>query len=105
MYVYYVVELAFYVTLFFSQFIDVKRKDFWQMFAHHVFTITLLIFSYTINNTRIGSLVLVVHDIVDIWLELAKIGVYIKCEPLSNVCFAGFALLWFVTRLVIFPVK
>ncbi|CAF5022907.1 unnamed protein product, partial [Rotaria sp. Silwood1] len=66
---YYMIELAFYWSLLFSQFIDVKRKDFWQMFLHHVATIMLLSFSYIANYVRVGSLVLVIHDCADYWLE------------------------------------
>jgi len=64
------IELAFYWSLIFTQFIDVKRKDFWQMFIHHIATITLLSFSYLINFVRVGTLVLVVHDCGDYWLEV-----------------------------------
>jgi len=64
------IELAFYWSLVFSQFIDVKRKDFWQMFIHHIATILLLSFSYIVNFVRVGTLVLVVHDCGDYWLEV-----------------------------------
>ena len=66
------IELAFYWSLLFSQFIDVKRKDFWQMFLHHIATISLLSFSYIVNFVRVGSLVLVVHDCADYWLEVGN---------------------------------
>jgi hypothetical protein len=66
------IELAFYWSLVFSQFIDVKRKDFWQMFIHHIATISLLSFSYIVNFVRVGTLVLVVHDCGDYWLEVKK---------------------------------
>ena len=49
---YYMLELAFYWSLCFSQFFDVKRKDFWEMFIHHLTTIALLCFSWTCNLTR-----------------------------------------------------
>ncbi len=52
------------------QFFDVKRKDFWQMFIHHVTTISLMGFSWTCNLTRVGTLVLAVHDCADIFLEV-----------------------------------
>lgn len=65
------IELAFYWSLLFSQFIDVKRKDFWQMFLHHIATILLLSFSYVVNFVRIGTLVLVIHDFGDFWLEVS----------------------------------
>ncbi len=68
---YYMIELAFYWSLVFSQFIDVKRKDFWEMFLHHIATILLLSFSYIVNFVRIGTLVLVIHDFGDFWLEVS----------------------------------
>ncbi|KAI8441922.1 hypothetical protein MSG28_005595 [Choristoneura fumiferana] len=39
---YYMVSSAFYWSLTLSQFWDVRRKDFWQMFVHHLATIALL---------------------------------------------------------------
>ncbi|CAF4673036.1 unnamed protein product, partial [Rotaria sp. Silwood2] len=58
---YYMIELAFYISHYFvSQFIDVKRKDFWQVFLHHIATISLLSFSYIVNFIRIGTLVLAI---------------------------------------------
>ena len=54
---YYMIELGFYISLMFSQFMDVKRKDFWEMFVHHIVTILLLTLSWTCNLTRIGTLV------------------------------------------------
>jgi len=67
---YYMISMAFYWALSFSQFFDVRRKDFWQMFIHHIATISLMCFSWVGNLTRIGSLVLLVHDCADIFLEV-----------------------------------
>lgn len=67
---YYMISISFYCSLSISQFFDVKRKDFWQMFIHHKATIMLMSFSWVCNLTRIGSLVLVVHDCADIFLEV-----------------------------------
>lgn len=78
MYFYYVISLGFYISLLVSQFFDVKRKDFWQMFAHHLVTISLMIFSIICNFTRIGCLILVIHDSADYWLEFAKVSLYAK---------------------------
>lgn len=69
------ISMAFYWSLSFSQFFDVKRKDFWQMFIHHIATIILMCFSWIGNLTRIGSLVLLVHDCADIFLEV-NINIY-----------------------------
>ena len=49
---YYMIELTFYWSLSISQFSDVRRKDFVEMFIHHITTIALLSFSWTCNLTR-----------------------------------------------------
>ena len=61
-YWYYTLELAFYFSLLVTQFFDVKRKDWLQMFVHHIVTILLLLFSYACNFTRVGAVVLFLHD-------------------------------------------
>ncbi|NXQ84728.1 CERS6 synthase, partial [Pelecanoides urinatrix] len=66
---YYIVELSFYWSLMFSQFIDIKRKDFGIMFTHHIVTVTLITFSYVTNLTRVGTLTLCLHDAADVVLE------------------------------------
>ena len=66
------ISLAFYWSLAVSQFFDVKRKDFWQMFIHHIATICLMAFSWICNLHRIGTLVLLIHDCADIFLEVSS---------------------------------
>ena len=100
---YYMIALSFYVSLFFSQFFDVKRKDFWQMLVHHIAAILLIAFSWLAGACRVGSLVLVVHDCGDIFLEAAIIAKYANYHLVCSVCFCIFATLWIITRLGIFP--
>lgn len=102
-YNHYVAEFAFYWSLMFSQFIDIKRKDFLIMFIHHLATILLITFSYGNNMIRAGALVMCVHDAADIFLEAAKLANYAKYQGLCNALFVLFTLVFFVTRLVIFP--
>nr|XP_034309914.1 ceramide synthase 5-like isoform X3 [Crassostrea gigas] len=102
---YYMIEISFYWSLMFSQFMDVKRKDFWEMFTHHCATICLLTFSWCGNFVRVGTLVLCIHDAVDYWLEAAKMAKYIKAQRLCDVLFAIFGIVWFITRLVLYPTK
>jgi len=102
-YFYYIIEISFYFSLLASQFSDVKRKDFWQMFLHHIVTLTLLIMSLLCNFSRIGSLVLLLHDTADPWLEMAKMGSYAKLKKICDPVFAGFALVWLISRLIVYP--
>ena len=46
--------------------------DFVEMFIHHITTILLMGLSWTCNLTRVGTLVLVIHDVADILLEVSK---------------------------------
>lgn len=100
---YYVFQLSCYWSMLFSQFVDVKRKDFLEMFIHHLTTILLIIFSYTCNLIRGGSLVLIIHDFSDVFMEAAKIFKYIKWQRGCDTCFGLFFIVWTVTRLMIFP--
>ena len=102
-------QLAFYWSLSILQFFDVKRKDFWEMFVHHLTTIALLCFSWTCNLTRCpaacdaddavwgiqgicndkapsrcGALVLIVHDFADAFLEAAKLFHYAKWDNIPD---------------------
>ncbi|XP_058964458.2 ceramide synthase 5 [Pocillopora verrucosa] len=100
---YYVVEIAFYMSLLISFFVDVKRKDFWQMAIHHVVTIMLTVCSYSSGFFRIGSVIMLLHDLADIFLESAKVFNYAKWEATTNLIFVLFAVIFNVTRLVYYP--
>ncbi|KAF4528581.1 hypothetical protein B566_EDAN015801 [Ephemera danica] len=100
---YYMFSMSFYWSLTMSQFFDVKRKDFWQMFVHHMATIMLMAFSWMCNLTRIGTLVLVVHDCGDILLEAAKSAKYANYQRTCDLFFIFFTALWLITRLGIYP--
>ena len=56
--------------------LNLKRKDFAEMFIHHLATLALLTLSWTTQMHRIGSLVILVHDFADHWMELAKMARY-----------------------------
>uniref|UniRef100_A0A8C6VSC3 Ceramide synthase 5 n=1 Tax=Naja naja TaxID=35670 RepID=A0A8C6VSC3_NAJNA len=103
-YYYYVLELAHYSALMYSQFTDIKRKDFFLMFVHHVAAVTLIICSYISKMVRIGTLILCLHDSVDNLLELAKLFNYAKYQRLCDATFVLFGVVFLITRLGIFPI-
>ncbi|GAB1608947.1 ceramide synthase 6 isoform X1 [Argonauta hians] len=102
-YYYYLFELAFYGSLILSLLMDIKRKDLKVMIVHHVATIVLLYLSWLLNFVRIGSLTLIVHDVVDPSLAAAKMAKYCKKQTLCEMVFGLFALLWIVSRLGVYP--
>ncbi|XP_048346457.1 ceramide synthase 5 isoform X2 [Sphaerodactylus townsendi] len=101
---YYIIQLAFYVSLMFSQFTDVRRKDFLLMFVHHLAAVALISFSYINHMVRVGTLIMCLHDSADFWLEAAKLANYAKYQHLCDFTFILFSAIFIVTRLGIFPV-
>ena len=51
-------------------------QDFTQMIVHHVATIALLYFSWIMNFVRIGTLVLIVHDVADVPMAVGDFVFY-----------------------------
>ncbi|XP_005999359.1 ceramide synthase 5 isoform X2 [Latimeria chalumnae] len=103
LYCYYIMELAFYWSLMFSQFTDIKRKDFLIMFVHHLATIGLISFSYMNSMVRVGTLVMCLHDASDFFLEAAKLANYAKYQRLCDLLFTMFGFVFVTSRLGIYP--
>lgn len=100
----YCLVLGFYVQAVPMLFLwETKRKDRLEVFAHHVATIVLIAYSYYLNLTRVGVMVLVCHESNDIFLEAAKMARYAKHESLTTGIFVVFMLSWFTTRVFMFP--
>ena len=73
------------------------------MFIHHLATLALLTLSWSNHMHRMGSLVLIVHDFADHWLELAKLFRYAGWAATCDACFAVFTIVWAFSRLGLFP--
>ncbi len=54
--------------------IEERRKDHWQMLAHHFVTVTLIAACYVYHHTRVGNLILVLMDVVDLFLPVSPPG-------------------------------
>lgn len=102
-YWYYMLELAFYLSLLLCVSVDVKRKDFKEQVIHHIATIFLIGFSYCANYVRVGTLVMLVHDSSDFLLESAKMFHYAVWTRTCDTLFVIFAVVFLITRLVVFP--
>jgi ceramide synthetase len=73
------------------------------MFIHHNVTIALIGLSWTAHFTRVGTLIILVHDCSDHLLELAKMLKYTGYQKTCDIFFVLFAVTWIVTRCGIFP--
>jgi TLC domain len=69
------VNVLFALILYvYTQAFDTKRSDFWQHFVHHLVTMALITLSWVTNFVRMGTLVMLIHDISDVPLEVAKVS-------------------------------
>ena len=106
---YYQVELGSYLHQL--MWTEVSRSDAMEMLLHHLTTILLIGLSYVTNYTRVGVTIMLLHDTADVFLESAKVFNYSSkpkghewAKTVCDALFATFALTFFVTRLIIYPV-
>lgn len=80
-----------------------RRNDFYEMSVHHLVTITLITGSHMLNFTRIGSLVLFIHDVSDIFTYQIKAFVDMDILLLTAWGFLSCVCGWFYFRLWLLP--
>ncbi|OAA54909.1 sphingosine N-acyltransferase lac1 [Cordyceps fumosorosea ARSEF 2679] len=82
--------------------IEDRRKDHWQMFSHHIITTLLISSCYCYHFTRVGNLILVIMDVVDLFLPAAKCLKYSGFTTACDYAFGLFMVSWFVARHVFY---
>ena len=97
-------ELCIYYFQLCLIFTDKKNKDFINLLIHHLITLFLIKYSYFLGIVRVGQVIMVLHDIADPFLELARICVKIKNTRIANISFCVFTTIFFSTRILFFPV-
>jgi ceramide synthetase len=112
----YLVQIGCYMFGAFTLvFCEERRKDYTVMMVHHGVTLSLLIISYTLRCHKLGMLVMMLHDVTDIFLDLGKMFQYMKVNNQGEVnkimdisaytCFVGLLVSWVVCRLYWYPLK
>lgn len=101
---FYLFELGFWFSCCLFLGIETKRRDFVQMIVHHTSTIILVTFSYLFDFTRGGILIMILHDVGDVFLYSAKTAQYRRIHGLADLLFGFFVVAFFVARLFLLPV-
>ena len=103
---------ALYIGLYVHQlvflFLDTKTSDFYALLVHHIITLSIVLSSWVVSFTRIGAFTMVLHDVSDVFLELAKCFNYCKAKypRIANGAdffFLVFAISFFWLRLGVYP--
>jgi len=100
---YYIMQFACYSYQSVLLFIDKKQKDFIQMLVHHITTLLLIFFSFEIGFYRIGCVILILMDIGDPLLELAKNVLYCGYTKAADFVFSVFTIMFFFSRNFLYP--
>ncbi|KAL2269287.1 hypothetical protein VTJ83DRAFT_1471 [Remersonia thermophila] len=95
---YMLAQLGFWLQQLVVINIEERRKDHWQMFTHHIITSALIYTSYRYGHTRVGNLVLVLMDVSDLVLGIAKCLKYLGYHTICDVMFGIFITSWLITR-------
>lgn len=101
---YYCIELGYHMHSLVYHLKLPARNDFYESLLHHLATVFLIVLSYSNCCARIGVLVMILHDVVDAWMYLAK--TLMDCAP-TIVFIPPFALFmgsYLYFRLYTFPV-
>ena len=100
---YYLLSLSYHVHSLVFHVLTARRNDFIEMTLHHCCAVLLVVFSYYVNWVRLGSVVLFLHDIADVWAYSVKAVVDTKYTALTLSAYAGLLVAWGYTRLYVYP--
>ncbi|SCV05386.1 LANO_0H06348g1_1 [Lachancea nothofagi CBS 11611] len=95
---YYLLQMASWLQQILVLNVEERRKDHWQMFAHHIITCLLTLGSYYYYFSRIGHVILIMMDIVDVLLSSAKMLKYCGFSTACDYMFAIFLVFWVLLR-------
>jgi hypothetical protein len=106
MFTYYNFSIGYYIMEFLVICMRFKPLDKHNqlMLVHHAVTLILLFSSYTSQYFRIGIHVNLLHDLSDPFLEAGSILYESGFILLSEIFMFTFALVFYITRLLFFPV-
>ncbi|RDH28089.1 longevity-assurance protein [Aspergillus welwitschiae] len=99
---YYLGQLSFWIQQVLVINIEDRRKDHWQMLTHHFVTISLMATSYVYHQTKVGHLILVLMDVIDLFLPLAKCLKYLGFTTICDILFGLFIVSWLFARHLLF---
>ncbi|GAP87496.1 putative TLC domain-containing protein [Rosellinia necatrix] len=96
---YYLVQAAFWAqqALVMLLGLERRRRDFRELVAHHLVTLSLIALSYRFHFTMMGVLVYITHDISDFFLATSKCLNYID-SPLQGPYYALCVAVWVYLR-------
>lgn len=98
-------QLALYTSLAFLVLLPPRKRDHQVMLTHHLTTFSLILSAYTYGFWHVAVVVLLLHDLCDIFLQISVITHRSRPECNESVAaFSVFATLHLLLRVGVFPV-
>lgn len=100
---YYNFNLGFVFFETYLLLIQQLQSDFLMMVIHHLATISLVVFSYTSNSTAIGSNILLILYLGDVFSTMLRTVIYLDVPDFVPACSSfAFLAVFSYTRLIVF---
>lgn len=101
----YVLKLSYHLyELFNTIAFHRDRRDFPEYMLHHIITLVLVLFSYSINILTIGSVIMFLTDFTDCFVSLFKITADVMSNKIQYSAAAVMVVCWIYLRVWFFPI-
>lgn len=77
---------------------ELQSHRFYTMVLHHILAIGLVLISHIMWFHTIGTVVMIFHDINDVFLSMARLAWSFNNEFIANIAFIFLAISWICTR-------
>ena len=87
-----------------------KERKFYEWTLHHIMASTLILFSLLCNAITIGTMILFVHDVSDVFLSTgrfiseANLPSFFRAKTTLIVIFTSVVITWVYFRLSVYPI-
>ncbi|CDW81302.1 lag1 longevity assurance [Stylonychia lemnae] len=103
---FYLLKLAYHAyELFYSMIYHRGRLDFPEYVFHHIVTLALIVKSYSINYLPIGAIIMLLHDLSDIFLSIFKLCCDVLPMKIQMTSYFIMLTSWIYLRMWFFPVN
>jgi len=104
---YFMIQLGVHLFSVFEM-IVIKRKTerkFYEYLLHHFVAATLILFSMMCNEIAAGTMILIIHDLSDIFIALGRAFIETKYESKKKTAaiFIIMTTIWVYMRILVFP--
>lgn len=82
-----------------------NKRDFSEMTIHHIVTVSLILFSYATNYLPYGSIIMLLHDVSDVFVSAFKSSLDVASPPTFITTYVLMVVSWIYFRLYYFPFK